>query len=183
MAARRRYVQSHDSLLFSFDARITNEEQYDALLNFFRTSTSSDERNTALRCLGRAKDPELIKRTLDMLFGGEVKDQDIYMPASGLRSHPEGIEALFGWLTENWEKLIIKTPPSFSMLGTLVSIFTSSLAKQEQLEKVEKFFGERSTSGFDQSLAQSLDAIRSKISYLGRDREDVKAWLKENKYL
>lgn len=72
-------------------------EQYDKVLNFYRKSTSSDERNTALRSLGRAKQPELIKRTLDLLFSGEIKDQDIYMPTSGLRSHPEGIEALFTW--------------------------------------------------------------------------------------
>lgn len=117
-----------------------------------------------------------------MLFSGEVKDQDIYMPAAGLRSHPEGIEALFDWLQENWEQLIVKIPPSFSMLGSLVSIFTSSFTTKEQLEKVEGFFAGKSTAGFEMSLAQSLDAIRSKISYLERDREDVKAWLKSNGY-
>lgn len=156
--------------------------QYDQIINFYHTSTNSDERNTALRCLGRAKDPELIQRTLSMLFSGEVKDQDIYMPASGLRSHPEGIEALFAWLEENWDKLVVKVPPSMSMLGSLVSIFTSSFTKQEQLDRVDKFFSGKSTAGFEMALAQSLDAIRSKVSYLERDREDVKAWLKENGY-
>jgi len=152
------------------------------VLNFYRTSSNSDERNTALRCLGRAKDPELIERTLSMLFSGEVKDQDIYMPAAGLRSHSEGVEALFAWLEQNWEKLIEKIPPSFSMLGSLVSIFTSSFTTQAQLDKVEKFFASKSTTGFEMALAQSLDAIRSKISYLERDREDVKQWLKDNGY-
>lgn len=117
-----------------------------------------------------------------MLLSGEVKDQDIYMPAAGLRSHPEGIEALSAWLQENWEKLIVKIPPSFSMLGSLVSIFTSSLATKEQLASVEGFFKGKSTAGFEMSLAQSLDAIRSKISHLERDGEDVKAWLKSNGY-
>lgn len=152
-------------------------------MNFYRTSTNSDERNTALRCLGRAKDPELIQRTLGLMFSGEVKDQDIYMPASGLRSHPEGIEALFAWLTKNWEQLIVKIPPSFSMLGSLVTIFTASFTTKEQLARVEEFFAGKSTSGFDQSLAQSLDAIRSKIGYLERDREDVAAWLKKEGYI
>ena len=152
------------------------------MLNFYRTSTNSDERNTALRCLGRAKSPELIKRTLDLLFSGEIKDQDIYMPTSGLRSHPEGIEALFTWMTENWSELIKKLPPALSMLGTMVTIFTSSFTKKEQLAQVEKFFEGKSTNGFDQSLAQSLDAIRSKISWVERDRTDVAAWLKKNGY-
>jgi len=117
-----------------------------------------------------------------MLFSGEVKDQDIYMPTTGLRSHAEGIEALYQWMTENWDELVKKLPPALSMLGTMVTIFTSSFTKKEQLEKVEKFFADKSTNGFDQSLAQSLDAIRSKISWVERDREDVAAWVKENKY-
>ncbi|SPQ18710.1 e6161c0a-8b7d-450a-8963-9931011f78fc [Thermothielavioides terrestris] len=168
--------------VFSMALKYGGKEEYDAVLNFYRTSTNSDERNTALRCLGRAKDPELIKRTLDLLFSGEIKDQDIYMPTSGLRSHPEGIEALFTWMTENWEELIKKLPPALSMLGTMVTILTSSFTKKEQLARVEKFFEGKNTNGFDQSLAQSLDAIRSKISWVERDRADVGAWLKENGY-
>ncbi|KAK4659472.1 Aminopeptidase 2 mitochondrial [Podospora pseudocomata] len=166
--------------VFSMALKHGGKEEYDAVLDFYRKSTNSDERNTALRCLGRAKDPELIKRTLDLLFSGEVKDQDIYMPTAGLRSHPEGIEALYEWMTQNWEKLVEKLPPALSMLGTMVTIFTSSFTKKEQLAKVEQFFADKSTNGFDQSLAQSLDAIRSKISWVERDREDVAAWVKEN---
>ena len=156
--------------------------QYDAVRNFYRSSNNSDERNTALRCLGRASNPELIQRTLDMLLSGEVKDQDIYMPASGLRSHPDGIEALFNWLTINWDPLVQKLPPALSMLGSMVTILTSSLTTKAQLAKVEKFFEGKNTNGFDQSLAQTLDAIRSKVTWLERDGADVAAWLKENGY-
>ncbi|KAK3341528.1 peptidase family M1-domain-containing protein [Lasiosphaeria hispida] len=168
--------------VFSMALKHGGKEEYDAILNFYRTSTNSDERNTALRCLGRSKNPELIQRTLGLLFSGEIKDQDIYMPTAGLRSHPEGIEALFDFMVNNWDELVKKLPPALSMLGTMVTIFTSSFTKKEQLEKVEKFFAGKSTNGFDQSLAQSLDAIRSKISWLERDRADVAAWVKENGY-
>lgn len=136
-----------------------------------------------MRSLGRAKDPELIKRTLDMAFGGEVKDQDVYMPLAGLRAHTEGTEALFGWMVENWELITTKIPPAMSMLGHLVNILTSSFTTKEQLEKVEKFFADKSTAGFEMNLAQSLDSIRSKVTWVERDREDVSAWAKENKYL
>lgn len=152
------------------------------MLRTYRESTSADERNTALRCLGRCEDSALIKRTLELLFSGEVKDQDIYMPTAGLRAHPQGVEALFNFMTENWDELVKKLPPALSLLGSMVTICTSGFTKPEQLEKVEKFFADRSTNGFDQSLAQSLDAIRSKISWLERDRDDVATWLKENGY-
>lgn len=105
------------------------------------------------------------------------------MPLAGLRSHPEGIVALFDWMTENWELITTKVPPTMSMLGHLINILTSSFTTKEQLEKVEKFFADKSTVGFEMNLAQSLDSIRSKVSWLERDREDVAAWAKENKYL
>ncbi|KAK0746141.1 peptidase family M1-domain-containing protein [Schizothecium vesticola] len=168
--------------VFSMALKYGGVEEYDAVLRTYRESTSADERNTALRCLGRSEDPALIKRTLDLLFSGEVKDQDIYMPTAGLRAHPKGVEALFTFMTENWDELVKKLPPALSLLGSMVTICTSGFTKPEQLARVEKFFADKSTNGFDQSLAQSLDAVRSKISWLERDRDDVATWLKENGY-
>ena len=133
-----------------------------------------------MRSLGRAKQPELIQKTLDLLFSGEIKDQDIYLPTSGLRTHPEGINALFKWMNENWDELYKRLPPALSMLGSMVQIMTSSFTKPEQLAEVEKFFKDKNTSGYDQSLAQSLDGVRSKIQWLERDRSDVATWLAQN---
>lgn len=67
------------------------------------------------------------------------------------------------------------------MLGSVVSMCTSAFSSQKDLERVQKFFSERSTKGFDQALAQSCDNIRSKAGWLGRDRDDVKAWVEEYK--
>ncbi|KAI1428301.1 peptidase family M1-domain-containing protein [Xylaria sp. FL1777] len=158
------------------------KEEYDDLLRVFNASTNTDERNTILRCLGRAKDPELIQRTLDLTLSNEVKSQDIYLPTSGLRSHAEGVEVLFSWLTEKWPEIYKRLSGNPPILGSMVTICTSSFTKPEQLEKVEKFFSNIDTKSFDQPLAQSKDAIRSKISWLDRDRDNVATWVKENGY-
>ncbi|KJZ75303.1 Aminopeptidase 2 [Hirsutella minnesotensis 3608] len=169
--------------VFGICLKFGGKEEYEKILKHYRSCSNSDERNTCLRCLGRAKDPELMKRTLGLLFGDEVKDQDVYMPVSGLRSHPGGIESMFGWMQGNWETMYERLPPSLSMLGTMVSIMTSGFTTEEQLSKVKGFFKDKNCSGYDQSLAQSKDSIRSKISWVERDREDVKSWLKANGYV
>ena len=151
--------------------------QYDIILNTYLTSKNSDERNTALRNLGRARDPELIKKTLTLPFSGDVKEQDIYLPVSGLRTHSEGIEGLYGWMVENWDELKRRLPAGLSMLGTIVSICTSSFTRNEDIERIQSFFAERSTKGFDQGLAQSLDSIRAKAAWLDRDKKDVAEWV------
>jgi aminopeptidase 2 len=157
--------------------------QFDAILNEFRTARTSDERNDALRSLGRAQSPELIKRTLTLPLGEEVKGQDIYLPLANLRTSKDGITALWGWMTGNWDLLQKKLPPGLSMLGSVVSMCTSAFTHQDHMDEINKFFSERSTKGFDQSVAQSLDAIRAKAMWIERDSQDVKEWLKVNNYL
>jgi aminopeptidase 2 len=161
----------------------TDETQYDAILNETRNAATSDERNSALRALGRAKSPELIQRTLAMALSDEVKGQDIYLPIAALRSHAEGCHALWKWVKDNWEELERRLPPSLSMLSSVVAITTSGFTHREHIEDIQAFFESKSTKGFDMALSQSIDAISAKAAWLERDADDVKTWLQEHKYL
>ena len=112
-----------------------------------------------------------------MLF--EVKAQDAYQLTYGLCSHPEGVEALFSWMTNNWDELVRRLPPD--LLRIMVHSM-DNFTTVEQKTEVEKFFAKKNINEFGQSLAQCLDAIQSNISWLERDKDDVVSWLKENKY-
>ena len=168
--------------VFSIVLQNGGEKEYDTVLDVYRHASTSDERNTALRALGRAKEPKLIQRTLDLAMGNEVRSQDIYMPLGGLRTHQEGIRALWDSMKTNWDVLVKRLPPGLSMLGSVVTLCTSSFTHRDQMADVEKFFANRSTKGFDQTLAQSLDSIRAKTKWVERDGEDVQEWLKSNGY-
>lgn len=69
------------------------------------------------------------------------------------------------------------------MLGSVVQITTSGFTSLKAVEDIERFFSDKSTKGFDQGLAQSLDGIKAKAAWLDRDKEDVTEWLKTNGYL
>lgn len=159
------------------------EKEYNVLVKEYETAANADERNAALRSLGRAQQPELIQRTLAYSLSKHVKDQDVYLPLAGLRAHAPGMEAFWAWVKENWEVLVKKMPPSFTLLGSVVAMASSGFTKKEQLQDVQSFFEGKSTKGFERNLAQSVDAVKAKIGWLERDAKDVEAWLKENKYL
>ncbi|KAL9119517.1 MAG: hypothetical protein Q9187_003933, partial [Circinaria calcarea] len=131
------------------------EKEYDVILNEFRTAKDATEKNTALRSLGRAKSEALMKRTLSLPLSDEVKAQDVYLPIVNLRSHAAGIEALWSWVTTNWEPLQKKCPPSLTMLSSMVQICTSSFTKKAQLKEVQAFFDGKSTKGFERALGQA----------------------------
>jgi aminopeptidase 2 len=120
-------------------------KEYEVVLDRFRNAPTSDEKTTALRCLGTAEDPELIKRTLGLAMADEVKNQDIYMPLGGLRNHPTGIETRWTWLKENWDEIYKRLPPSLGMLGTVVQLTTSSFCTEAQLKDVKDFFDSKDT--------------------------------------
>ena len=158
-------------------------KEYDILLNEYHTAQDADERNTALRSLGRVKDTTLIQRSLDLPLSEDVKGQDVYMPISGLRNDKQGIEMLWEWMKKNWEPLNVKCPASLGMLGSIVQISTGGFTHQDQLNAVRAFFDGKSTKGFDRSLEQVSDGVTAKARWLQRDGKDVEEWLTENGYL
>jgi aminopeptidase 2 len=157
--------------------------EYDVVENEAVSAETSTERNTALRALGRAKSPELIQRTLNLCMSKDVKTQDIYLPLSGLRGHAEGCDALWKFTKDNWDELVRRLPISLPLLSSVVAIATSSFTHREHIEDIKAFFKDKETKGFDMSLSQALDSVSAKAAWLERDSEDVKAWLKEHKYL
>ncbi|CDK29653.1 unnamed protein product [Kuraishia capsulata CBS 1993] len=168
--------------VFGTAARTGGASEYEQLLAIYNDPVSVDEKITALRCLGRFEDKELIAKTLAKLLDGSVRSQDLYIPMQGLRTSKVGVESLYAWLKVNWDEVYALLPPELSMLGSVVTLCTSGFTKTEQLEDVKAFFAGKSTKGFDQGLAQSLDTIQSKASWVKRDGANVEKWLADKKY-
>lgn len=69
------------------------------------------------------------------------------------------------------------------MLGSVVQIVTNNFSSQAAVDDIQAFFKDKSTKGFNQGLAQSLDAIRAKASWIERDAGEVRGWLAEKGFL
>jgi aminopeptidase 2 len=65
------------------------------------------------------------------------------------------------------------------MLGAVVQIVTGSFTSNQSVEEIENFFKDKSIKGFNQGLAQSLDAIRAKANWIERDGQEVRTWLSD----
>lgn len=165
--------------VFGVVARTGGEKEYEQILSVYNDPVSPDEKITALRALGIFKEEALISRTLGYLFDGTVRSQDIYIPMQGLRTHKEGIDALWTWVQSNWDEVTKRLPPGLSMLGSVITICTSGYTSEGKLKEIEAFFATKTTKGFDQSLAQSFDTIRSKAKWVARDHEVLNKWLSE----
>lgn len=169
--------------IFFTNAKHGNEETFNQLLHIYKNPQSVEEKNTALRALGRFTDESLLTKVTDLLLQTDVvKPQDIYIPMQGLRAHRKGIEHLWGWVTKKWDDVYKLLPPGLSMLSAVVTLSTSGFTTLKQKEEVEKFFAEKNTKGYDQGLAQALDVVSAKSKWASRDLEVIKSWLRKNEY-
>ncbi|KAK7208464.1 peptidase family M1-domain-containing protein [Myxozyma melibiosi] len=169
--------------VFAIALQNGGEAEWEVIHNTYLNPINTSEKNTALRSLGRTKNPKLIQKTLDMILDGSVRTQDCYLPMGGLRTTVEGTRALWAWVEAHWDELEKLLPPGLSMLSSVVSLATGGFAKEADVDDIVKFFESRNTKGYDKGLAQSLESVRSKIKWIERDGENVKAWLKEHGYL
>lgn len=131
--------------VFSIVLKYGGEKEWESVFDWYKTAPTAEARNTALRTLGRAKDSKLIQKTLDLSMSDLVKAQDIYMPLSGLATHPEGIVARWKWMCEKWDTLAAMFPAGLNMLSSVVKICSASFTKKEQMKEVEEFFAKKET--------------------------------------
>ena len=170
-------------IVFSTVAKNGGMEEYETLLNIYKNPSNSDEKLAALRSLGRFNDAALIERTIGFLLDGTVLKQDIYIPMVGLRSHQEGIEALWKWAQSNWEEIVTRLQPGSPVLGHVLTVATSGFTSTEAVDEITAFFADKDTRGYDQSLAQALDSIKTKAQWVERDHTVVSEYLKQHGYL
>ncbi|ROT40104.1 aminopeptidase [Sodiomyces alkalinus F11] len=163
--------------VFAINLKNGGEKEYNAILSFYETAETSDQRNSALRTLGQTRDDRLIQRTLDLLLSGKIRDQDVYLPIGGLRATKAGIRALARWMQTSWDTIYTKFPAQSSMISSIVSYCTNGLSQEKQLEEIEQFFKDKSLKGFDRSLKQATDSVKAKIQWQARDTDDLRRWL------
>ncbi|PMB68004.1 Aminopeptidase 2, mitochondrial [Beauveria bassiana] len=148
------------------------------------TSSVSDERIAALKGCGYTSDPKVIEQLFAAMDSGDaIKDQDIYIPVSGVCSSRTGAEVAWQHLLNNWDQYCERFPPGLSMLKNLVKVFCENMGTSEQLSRFKTFFEHKDTRGIDNSVRQVIDSVQAKLSWVERDSEDVVAWLRENGYM
>ncbi|OLL24887.1 Aminopeptidase 2 [Neolecta irregularis DAH-3] len=169
--------------VYSIVLKNGGEKEWNEVLNIYKNPSSIDEKNIALRSLGQTRKLELIKKTLDLALSEDVREQDIYLPFQGVRSHAKGIKQLWEFVQIKWDTIAGRLPPGLSMLSTVVQLCTIGFCSDDAIKDIKAFFSTKSTKGFNQGLQQSLDSIQAKASWVKRDGEDVRAWLQMKGHL
>lgn len=115
-----------------------SEKEYAAVLGVYEHPPVPMARVDAIWALTAARDPALVQRTLDMIPGDCVKDQDVYLFFMGLAANPTARRTGAQYLMDRWDELNKRFHASYGLRNAIAGAF-GALSSRKDLEKVEGF--------------------------------------------
>jgi len=130
-------------------ARASND--YDGLIELFKSSATDEERLRYLEGLASFKRPELVRRVLDFAIAGNVKRQDIGRRLLQFATaNPDAHGVTWEWFRDNIEKLD-KMYEGTATLSAYMRLYISFIGVG-RVREVEKLFSEHKLAGADSTL-------------------------------
>jgi aminopeptidase 2 len=154
-------------------------EEYEQVMKVYKKPPTPQYKVACMRALCSTRDAKLLERSTEFMYSSEVKMQDMMYFFSGLAGNTYARRQLWQSLRAHLSELVIKFKGNFS-LGRIVKSSFDRFSTEEDLMDVLKFFEDKDTKTYDQSLKQGMDAVRAKTAWLERDVTDVEEWLKQN---
>jgi aminopeptidase N len=164
-------------VIYGTAARLGGEAEFNKLLKLHNASTNSEERVTIAAALTNFKQPELIKRSLDLISSDNVRLQDApyWIAYSFMNRHAR--TDTWEWLKTNWDWLV-------KNLGTDLSFFRMPVyagrvySDTSFLPEFKKFFESKLSPAFERPIKQAIETIEWQAAWKDRDLEALKAYFK-----
>ena len=162
-------------VIYQIAVKYGGEEEYNKVLNIYRTATMHTERLKALRAMG-TNDAFVIK-TLEFSLSDEVRNQDKFYVNVTTANSPIGRDLTWKFVKDNFAKYNDIYATQKSILGHVVEYSISGYNSAEVADEIEEFFKQNPIPAAERTLAQALERIRTRAAWRNRDREDVQAFL------
>lgn len=164
------------SAVYGFNARHGDEALYEQLLARYRETHLQEEKNRFAGALTAFKQPELIKRSLDLMQSDDVRQQDVISWLAGLLRNEYAREQTWQWYQDNWQWLAdaFKDGHIYSYLAQVLGFFVD----KKKVAEIEDFFADKDRTGLERSLAQSIERIEYQALWRERDLQNVLDYLR-----
>ncbi len=166
---------------FAVSMKFGDKSAFDKLLEWYRASSSAEQRTQLAAGLTASRNPQLIQRALDLLTTDDVKLQDLFYWVRGLVANRFARDQTWRWMQDNWQWIIDHFGNDLHYTDFpkyIAGVFSTS----EQLESYKQFFGPmQNLPGIGRAIAQGLEDIEGRIQWLARDTQAVRDFLNAQK--
>lgn len=165
--------------VFGTVARLGDKKEYDKLLKLHNESTMGEERTTLVGALTAFRQPELIRRSLELITSDNVRLQDVayWIAFSFMNRHAK--EQTWEWLTSHWHWLEKNLGSDLSFYR--MPIYAARAFSDEKfISKYKEFFVPRITPAMDRSYHQGLEIIEYQSDWRSRDLKKVQIFFEQS---
>ncbi|KAG7481392.1 hypothetical protein MATL_G00066270 [Megalops atlanticus] len=157
-------------------------ENWNFLLNAYKQSLSSSDKNKILFALTRSKDAEKLAKLIDLGMEGEViRTQDLPALIVTVAQNPVGQALTWNFVQKNWNKLLEKFHVGSSAIRGIIMGTTGHFSSEKELEEVKAFFDSLKSQGHQLKVTENvLEIIKKNIRWLERNLVVLNKWLSEN---
>jgi aminopeptidase N len=147
---------------------------YEKVLAVSRNSSDPGEQTDALRTLARFRDPALVRRTLDYVASGAVRNQDSWAVLVALLKDRETRDQTWTYIQKNWDKVHAQLTVSS---GAEVVGATGSFCTVRQRDEVAGFFADHKVDATERTLAKAIDSINDCVQLRDSQELNLHQWL------
>lgn len=159
------------------------EEDFKFVYDTIKSSKALDSNEIALTALGTATNPELIQKALGLILDPEIPIMDVSFVSISLSSNKKARWAFWNYLKDNYDAIYTRLNANRIVFDRFIKFTLGRFASDEAYEEIKTFFAEKNTYGFERSIDQVLDSIRTNSSWVSRDKDDVSEWLSAHNYV
>ncbi|EFA77597.1 puromycin-sensitive aminopeptidase-like protein [Heterostelium album PN500] len=154
-----------------------NEVDQQCVIEEYRKSNVSADRNLYLRSLSSTTKPDMVKKALDFSLSSDVRSQDTYI---GWIAIPTSAQPLvWDYFVSNFDSI----KKVFGESRLIIRLISSSLPKRAnatQIQFYQKFFSEHIIPVADRSTKQSLEDMENNERFFNSFNNVLGNWLNSN---
>jgi puromycin-sensitive aminopeptidase len=150
------------------------EAEYADFLQRFKTARTPQEEQRYLYALAGFRQPELLRRTLELTINGEVRSQDAPFLVRALLASVYARGPAWDFVKQHWETMARQYPGSgYRRMWEGVT----ALVSPEWEQDVRAFFTERGIVLGGKTLDQYLEQLRVAVRFRQREEAALTAYL------
>ncbi|XP_041083380.1 leucyl-cystinyl aminopeptidase isoform X2 [Polyodon spathula] len=156
-----------------FTVGIQHCDGWDSLLQAYSSSQLEAEREKMLQALASSTDVRKLIWLMQTSLNGEViRTQELPLVLTTISKNFEGHLYAWGFVKENWDKIIKKFNLGSFAIHNIVVGTTSQFSTQAHLFEVKNFFGSLKDKGSQlRSVQEAVETIQLNIQWMDRNLE------------
>jgi aminopeptidase N len=151
---------------------------YDRYWSRSRAAVDPEERYRFLYGLTSFADPSLIRRTMELALGPEVRSQDTKVVIAAALGNPATREIAWAILQERWAEVQKKTGEFVG--NTVIVSALASFCDVRHAQEIKTFFAAHPVPDAERTLVQTLERIQACVTQSTAQTPKLAEWLKSH---